>query len=102
MELRHDTPMPSFEAELLHAQRGAIRNAVLLAAVLLILFSFLDRTLAPAAFLPLLAIRAAASICLLACARAAATSDPLAVTAIAVALIAGAIEAALLATGGIT
>ena len=47
MELRPDTPMPSFEEELLHAQRGAIRNAALLAAALLIVFSLLDRVLAP-------------------------------------------------------
>jgi len=100
MEMRHETPMPSFEEELVHAQRGAIRNAALLAAALLILFAVLDRVLAPQAFLPLLGARVAAALCLLVCARAAAQAPPLAVTAAAVALIAGPIELALLATGG--
>jgi signal transduction histidine kinase len=100
MELRPDAPMRSFEEELASAQRGAIRNACLLAAVLLIAFSLLDRALVPHAFLPLLGVRFAAALCLLACARLAAEKHPVLVMAAAVALIASAIEVCLLATGG--
>jgi signal transduction histidine kinase len=100
MELRHATPMPSFEEELVQAQRGAIRNAALLAAGLLILFSLLDWLLAPQSFLPLLGVRITAALCLLACARAAGGARPLAVMAVAVALITVSIETALLVTGG--
>lgn len=92
--------MPSFTEELISAQRGAIRTACLLAAVLLIAFSLLNRALAPQAFLPLLGVRLVAALCLLACARLAADKNPVLVTAAAVAVIASAIEAALLSTGG--
>ena len=101
MELQqHDTPLPSFAEELIHSQRSAIRNASLLAAALLMLFAALDWVLAPAAFIPLLGVRAAGALCLVACARAARDAHPFAVTAAAIAILTAAIDVALLATGG--
>ncbi|HET7785015.1 MAG TPA: HAMP domain-containing sensor histidine kinase [Myxococcales bacterium] len=91
--------MPSYAEELGRSQRGAVRAACLLAAGILVAFSALDRALVPRDFLPLLAIRGAAALLLLACARWARTGRPLLVLSCAVALTAGTIEAALLLTG---
>ena len=101
MDLRRDTPLPPYEEELVASQRAAIRSASLLAAVLLLAFSLLDRALVPAQWLPILGVRALSSALLLLCARAAARgARPLWVAAAAVALIAGTVEVALVSTGG--
>ena len=92
--------MPPFAEELVQAQRGAIRNASLLAAALLMTFAMLDWVLAPAAFLPLLGVRAAGALCLVACARAARDAHPFAVTAAALGIVTAALDVALIATGG--
>jgi hypothetical protein len=92
--------LPSFSEELVSSQRGAVRAAALLAAGLLVAFAGLDRLLWPQAFLPLLGVRAAVALCLVACARMASEAHPMAVSALAVALISFCIEVAVLATGG--
>src|SRR5438552_3147016 len=94
--------MPTYEEELLSSQRTAIRSASLLAAALLVAFALLDRALVPNGWLPLLGVRLGAAVLLLACARAAKGLHPVATAGVAVALIAGAIEMALFATGGVT
>ena len=93
--------MPSFAEELVQAQRSALRLASLLAAALILAFAMLDWVVAPQSFMPLLGVRAAAALCLAACARAAKDSPPLAVTMIAVAVVTAALDVALLGTGGI-
>jgi signal transduction histidine kinase len=91
--------MPSYAEELERSQRGAVRAACLLAAALLVAFSALDRALVPEVFLPLLAMRAAAALLLVACARWDRTGAPFPVLLAAVAITAGTIEAALFLTG---
>ncbi|MGE5049311.1 MAG: hypothetical protein ACM3PC_12120, partial [Deltaproteobacteria bacterium] len=76
MVLRRDSPMPSYAEELERSQRGAVRAACVLAAGLLVAFSALDRALVPQAFLPLLAMRVAAALLLVACARWGRTGVP--------------------------
>ena len=101
MELRRDSPLPSYRDELTGLQHAAIRLASLLAGALLPVFSLLDRALSPR-WLPLLAVRLTGSVLLLLCARAAEKrrGSPLLLGALSVAVIAGTIEAALLGTGG--
>src|SRR5260370_11193466 len=88
MAARTVPPMPSYEAHDASARPGATSNRCLLAAVLLIAFSLLDRALVPHAFLPLLGVRFAAALCLLACARLAAEKNPVLVMAAAGGLLA--------------
>ena len=101
VDLRRDGPLPSFREELVHSQYTAVRAASLLAAVLLVAFSLLDRVVSPE-WVPLLGLRLAGSVLLLLCARAAERrrGAPLLLSAAAVAVIAGTIEVALLQTGG--
>ncbi|HEX9578815.1 MAG TPA: hypothetical protein VF993_13765, partial [Myxococcales bacterium] len=96
------TPMPSYGEELAASQLHAIRSACLLAAPLLLVFSLLDRALVPHDWVPLLVVRAIASLVLLGCARATERQDasPLALLAAATALIAGTLDIALIRTGG--
>jgi len=65
------TPMPSYQEELAASQLQAIRTACLLAAPLVLVFSLLDRAMVPHDWVPLLVVRAIASLVLLGCARAA-------------------------------
>jgi signal transduction histidine kinase len=99
---RAGTPMLSYQQELAASQLHAIRSACLLAAPILLVFAVLDRALAPADWVPLLAIRAVAALLLLGCAHAAQRQDasPLTLVAAATALIAGTLDAALIRTGG--
>jgi signal transduction histidine kinase len=101
MELRHDSPLPSYREELIPSQYAAIRMACLLSAGLLVTFSLLDRLVA-SDWLSLLVVRLAGSVLLLVCAQAAgrARGSPLLLCMTAVALIAGTVEAALLKSGG--
>jgi len=92
--------MPSYTEELDRSRPGALRVACLLSAGLLLAFSALDRSLAPHAFLPLLAIRIGAVLLLLLCWRWTRTGPGLLVAASAVAVTAGTIEWALVITGG--
>jgi signal transduction histidine kinase len=96
------TPMPTYEEELAASQLHAIRSACLLAAPLVLVFSLLDRALVPHDWVPLLVVRAIASLVLLGCARAAERhgASPLALSAAAAALIAGTLDIALIRTGG--
>src|SRR6266571_656543 len=67
--------LPDYDAELGTRQRSAVRSAMLLASPLLVAFSALDRATAPAAWLPLLAVRVSAALLLLVIGRAARGSE---------------------------
>src|SRR5712692_8483928 len=101
MELRHDGPLPSYREELIPSQYVSLRTACVLAAALLVAFSLLDRELTPDR-LPLLAVRLAGGLLLLLCGQAAGRGrgSPLLLCMVAVGLIAGTVEVALLKTGG--
>ena len=100
-EPRLSVALPEYETELAANQRSALRSAVLLAAPILAGFTVLDRATVPERWLPLLAVRLAAAVALLAIARLARENDrPVLLTAIAVGVICGTIEAGVLATGG--
>ena len=95
------SPLPSYEEELVASQLAAIRAACVLSAPLLIGFSALDHALAPGAWGRLLAVRLVAAALLFFCARATERQmPPLPLAAAAVALIMGALAAAILNTGG--
>ena len=83
------------------AGRAAIREACLLSAPLLVGFSLLDHMLAPGAWVRLLVVRLVAAALLLFCARATQRqAPPLPLAVAAVALIMGALAAAINGTGG--
>jgi signal transduction histidine kinase len=100
-EARLSVTLPEYETELAANQRTALRSAALLAGPILIGFTLLDRATAPEFWVPLLCARLAAAALLALVARAShrvATTVPL--TAVAVAVISGTIEAGVFATGG--
>ncbi|MGZ6143288.1 MAG: sensor histidine kinase [Myxococcales bacterium] len=101
MDLRRDSPLPSYREELIPSQYAALRTACLLAALLLLAFVALDRALSPN-WLLLLVVRGVGSVLLLFCARAAEKrrGHPLLIATAAIAIVAGTLEAALLDTGG--
>ncbi|MCA1827421.1 MAG: HAMP domain-containing histidine kinase [Myxococcales bacterium] len=101
MEIRRESPLPSYRDELIPSQRAALKTASLVAAGLVIAFSLLDRALSPH-WAGLVAVRFAASVLLLLCARMAekGRGNPMALAAAAVAIIGVTIDAAMFATGG--
>ncbi|TMB05684.1 MAG: hypothetical protein E6J66_19935, partial [Deltaproteobacteria bacterium] len=60
-DARLSVTLPEYETELAATQRTAMRNAALLAAPLLVAFTFLDRGATPPFWLPLLGLRLAAA-----------------------------------------
>jgi signal transduction histidine kinase len=95
------SPLPTYGEELVASQLAAIRAACLLSAPLLIGFSLLDHVLALGAWVRLLVVRLVAAALLLFCARAAERqAPPLPLAGAAVALIMGALAAAIDGTGG--
>lgn len=101
MEIRRESPLPSYRDELIPSQRAALRIATLLAAVLVVAFALLDRALTTL-WPQLLAVRFAASVLLLLCGRMAdeGRGNPIAILAAAVAVVGATIDAAMLGTGG--
>jgi len=101
VEIRRDSPLPSYREELVPSQFAALRLASLIAAGLVMAFALLDRALTPQ-WVSLLAVRFAASVLLLLCARMAekGRGSPMALAAAAVAITALTIEAAVFGTGG--
>ncbi len=98
---RLSVTLPEYETELAANQRTALRDATLLAAPILVGFTLLDRASAPERWLPLLAVRLVAAAILALIARLSQrASRPSALTAAAVAVICGTIEAGVLLTGG--
>jgi signal transduction histidine kinase len=95
------SPLPTYGEELVASQLAAIRAACLLSTPLLIGFSLLDHVLAPGAWVRLLVVRLVAAALLLFCARAAERqAPPLPLAGAAVAIIMGALAAAINGTGG--
>ncbi len=98
---RLSVTLPEYETELAVNQRKALRAAALLAAPLLLGFTVLDRSTAPACWLPLLAIRLSASAALVLIGMfAQRLANPVPFAALAIAIACGTIEAGVLATGG--
>jgi signal transduction histidine kinase len=100
-EARLSVTLPEYETELAVNQRKALRVAALLAAPLLLAFTVLDRSTAPAHWASLLVIRiVAAAGLLLVGVLTQRLPNPVPLAALAIALICGTIEAGVLATGG--
>ena len=101
LEPKAGSPLPSYVEELISTQLAAIRVACLLAAPLLVVFSALDRMLAPAMWLQLAGVRIIAALLLLYIARQARvpTMPVLSLAVAANAVITGTIELALFGTG---
>ena len=101
LEPKAGSPLPSYVEELISTQLAAIRVACLLAAPLLVVFSALDRMLAPAMWLQLAGVRIIAALLLLYIARQARVPKmPVLSLAVAAnAVITGTIELALFGTG---
>jgi signal transduction histidine kinase len=100
-DARLSVTLPEYETELAATQRTAMRNAALLAAPLLVAFTFLDRSATPPFWLPLLGLRlAAASVLGLAARLTEKLSSGFPLTLICVAVICTTIEAGVFATGG--
>ncbi|HYY51682.1 MAG TPA: HAMP domain-containing sensor histidine kinase [Myxococcales bacterium] len=100
-EARLSVTLPEYESELAANQRTAMRSAVLLAAPLLVVFTFLDRATAPLFWIPLLGLRTAAAALLGLVARLAHRfPSTFSVAVVSVAVICATIEAGVLATGG--
>ena len=100
-DARLSVTLPEYETELAATQRTAMRNAALLAAPLLVAFTFLDRGATPPFWLPLLGLRlAAASVLGLVARLTERLSSAFPLTLISVAVICTTIEAAVFATGG--
>ena len=99
MELRRDSPTPTYREELTDAQQASVRIGCWIAAALLVVFSLLDRYYAPQAWLHLLALRAAAAALLCICAALTARVPAMVLAPIGVAITAGTIEVAMLRIG---
>lgn len=101
VDLRHESPLPSYREELIPSQYASLRTASLLAAGLLMAFSLLDRVISPQ-WPQLLVARAAGSVLLLLCARAAErrSGRPMLLAFLSIGVIAATVEVALLGTGG--
>src|SRR5439155_356879 len=94
-DARLSVTLPEYETELAATQRTAMRNAALLAAPLLVAFTFLDRAATPPFWLPLLGLRlAAASVLGLVARLTERLSSAFPLTLISVAVICTTIEAA--------
>jgi signal transduction histidine kinase len=100
LELRRDSPTPTYREELIAAQQASIRLGCWLAAALLLAFSLLDRYYAPSVWLRLLAVRAAAAMLLGVCSVLAPRMPPVVLAPIGVAIVAGTVEIAMLGIGG--
>jgi len=100
-DARLSVTLPEYETELAATQRTAMRNAALLAAPLLVAFTFLDRAATPPFWLPLLGLRlVAASVLGLVARLTEKLSSAFPLTLISVAVICTTIEAGVFATGG--
>ena len=100
-EPRLSVTLPEYETELAANQRTALRTAAFLSAPILIGFTLLDRATAPGFWLPLLCVRCAAACALALVARLAQRmGKSVQLTAVAVAIICGTIEAGVFVTGG--
>ncbi len=101
MDLRRDSPLPSYREELVPSQYASLRVASLLAAALGVLFILLDGLLTPD-WIRMVPLRLGGSAFLLLIARAAEQrrGHPLFLAACAVAIVAGTLEVAVLGTGG--
>ncbi|OLC73215.1 MAG: hypothetical protein AUH83_12320 [Deltaproteobacteria bacterium 13_1_40CM_4_68_19] len=100
-EARLSVTLPEYETELAATQRTAMRNAALLAAPLLVAFTFLDRATTPPSWLSLLGVRlAAVSVLGLIARLSQKLSSAFPLTVISVAVICSTIEAGVFATGG--
>src|SRR5437016_4988419 len=100
-DARLSVTLPEYETELAATQRTAMRNAALLAAPLLVAFTFLDRATTPPFWLSLLGVRWAAASVLGRIARLSQKLSPaFPLTVISVAVICSTIEAGVFATGG--
>ena len=101
MDLRHESPLPSYRDELIPSQYAAVRIAALLSAACILAFVLLDRALSPL-WPQILAVRAAGALLLLFVARAAEArrGHPALLAAAAVGLVTATVEYALLETGG--
>ncbi|TMB26538.1 MAG: HAMP domain-containing histidine kinase [Deltaproteobacteria bacterium] len=100
-DARLSVTLPEYETELAATQRTAMRNAALLAAPLLVAFTFLDRATTPPFWLSLLGVRLAAASVLGLIARLSQKLSPaFPLTVISVAVICSTIEAGVFATGG--
>ena len=94
--------LPDYDAELASRQRSAVRNAMLLAAPILLAFSALDRATAPKAWASLLVVRLFAAIVLLSIGRAARKAErPEWLALAAVAVLCATIEVGVFANGGV-
>jgi signal transduction histidine kinase len=101
-EAKLSVTLPEYETELVANQRTALRTAALLSAPIVVAFTLLDRATAPDYWLPLLGVRIAAALVLALVARLTERiSRSVQLTALAVAVICGAIEAGVFATGGV-
>jgi signal transduction histidine kinase len=100
-DARLSVALPEYETELAATQRTAMRNAALLAAPLLVAFTFLDRATTPPFWLLLLGVRlAAASVLGLVARLTQKLSSAFPLTLISVGVICTTIEAGVFATGG--
>jgi signal transduction histidine kinase len=99
LELRRDSPTPTYRDELTFAQQVAMRYACFIAAALLVAFSLLDRHYSPSSFLYLLGVRVAAAVLLCGCALLSRRLPAMVLAAAAVAITAGTIEIAMLRVG---
>jgi signal transduction histidine kinase len=100
-EGRLSVTLPEYETELAANQRTALRTAALLSGPILIGFTLLDRATAPGFWVPLLCARLAAAAVLALVARLTRRLDSaVPLTALAVAVICGTIQAGVFATGG--
>jgi signal transduction histidine kinase len=91
LELRRDTPTPTYAEELRAAQEAAIRWACFIAAPLMLAFALLDRHFAPEGWLRLLGARAVAAVLLCGCALWSRRAQPIVVVAVAVGIVTGTI-----------
>jgi signal transduction histidine kinase len=99
MQLRRDSPTPSYREELAEAQQAAIRIGCFVAGFMVLIFTFLDRLYAPQVWLSLLIVRATAAVLLGVCAAVVFRVPPMILATIGVAIAAGAIEVAILRIG---
>ena len=99
MELRRDSPTPSYREELAEAQQASIRIGCWVAGSLLLVFTLLDKHYTPELWLELLVVRAVAAALLAVCSFLALRIAPMILAPIAIAVTAGMIEVAILRIG---